>query len=127
MQRFVDLKVWQRSHELALAIYRMTESFPRDERFGLTSQIRRAATSVPTNIAEGSRRQRASDYARFLNIAESSLAEVEYLLMLARDLGYVGEQTVKPQLTEGGEIFAMLVALRRKVEDGSGAKGTSDF
>ena len=86
MQRFNDLKVWQRSHALVLEVYRRTASFPDGERFGLISQLRRAAVSVPTNIAEGSKRQRSQDYARFLNIAEGSLAEVEYLLLLSRDL-----------------------------------------
>lgn len=65
-QRFTDLKVWQRSHALVLAIYRATASFPADERFGITSQLRRAAVSVPSNIAEGAKRQGRLDYARFL-------------------------------------------------------------
>ena len=74
MQRFTELTVWQRSHELALEIYRLTERFPKDERFGVTSQLRRAAVSTASNIAEGSKRQHRRDYARFLNIAEASLA-----------------------------------------------------
>lgn len=72
MQRFQDLKVWQRSHALTLAIYHLTETFPADERFGLISQLRRAAASVPTNIAEGSKRRTRLEYARFLNMAEGS-------------------------------------------------------
>ena len=87
MQRFTELKVWQRSHGLALQLYRLTAAFPVEERFGLVTQIRRAAVSVPTNIAEGSKRQGKLDYARFLNIAEGSLVETEYLVMLSRDLG----------------------------------------
>ena len=87
MQRFQDIKVWQRSHALALEIYRLTESFPAKEQFGLTSQLRSAASSVPTNIAEGSKRLHQRDYARFLNMAEGSVAETEYLLILSRDLG----------------------------------------
>jgi len=75
MQKFQDLKVWQRSHALVREIYRLTVSFPRSEQFGLTSQIRRAAASVPTNIAEGSKRRTRQEYARFLNIAEGSAAE----------------------------------------------------
>jgi len=77
MQRFTELKVWQRSHELTLEVYRVTASFPSTERFGLISQPRRASASVPTNIAEGSKRQSNQEYARFLNIAEGSLAETE--------------------------------------------------
>ena len=89
MQRFVDLNVWQRSHKFVLAIYQATADFPNDERFGLISQVRRSAVSVPTNIAEGSKRKSRKDYARLLNIAEGSLAETEYLLMLSKDLGYL--------------------------------------
>jgi len=116
MQRFTDLKVWQRSHSLVLEVYRVTARFPEDERFGLVSQLRRAAVSVPCNIAEGTKRQRAPDYARFLNIAEGSLAETEYLLILSADLGYLGTE-MKDQLTgEAQEIARMLHALRQKVE-----------
>src|SRR5439155_650055 len=89
MQRFTDLLVWQRSHKLVLEVYRLTVGFPPDERFGLVSQLRRAAASVPTNIAEGSKRQSNPEYARFLNVAEGSLAETEYLLMLSKDLGFL--------------------------------------
>ncbi len=77
MQRFTELRVWQRSHALVLNVYRLTESFPQQERYGLTAQLRRAALSVPTNIAEGSKRLTSLEYARFLNIAEGSLAETE--------------------------------------------------
>ena len=116
MQRFTDLKVWQRSHALVLEIYRVTASFPDDERFGLISQLRRAAVSVPCNIAEGTKRQRAPDYARFLNIAEGSLAETEYLIILSADLGYLAA-TIKDQITgETQEIARMLHALRQKVD-----------
>src|ERR1035437_7903168 len=88
MQRFTELKGWQRSHALVLQVYSLTKTFPPDERYGLTAQLRRAVLSVPTNIAEGSKRQTNADYARFLNIAEGSLAETEYLLMVSRDLHY---------------------------------------
>jgi four helix bundle protein len=80
------------------------------------SQLRRAASSVPTNIAEGSKRARNQDYARFLNIAESSTAEVEYLVILVRDLGYIGPDASAPLLREADEIARMLHALRTKVE-----------
>jgi len=89
MQRFTELKVWQRAHALVLEIYRISASFPQEERFGVTSQLRRAITSVPTNIAEGSRRQGQQEYSRFLDVAQSSAAETEYLLILCRDLGYL--------------------------------------
>jgi len=119
MQRYTDLKVWQRSHAFVLEVYRLTEGFPSDERFGLTSQIRRAAVSVPTNIAEGAKRKGPQDYARFLNVAEASLAEAEYLLVLSRDLEYLGSEIADRWVSEASEISRMLYALRRKVEEGS--------
>ena len=119
MQSFRELKVWQRSHALVLELYRVTEAFPSQERFGIVSQLRRAAVSVPTNIAEGSRRLTPKDYARFLNLAEASLAETEYLLLLSRDLGYVAGDLTEPLVAEASEISRMLYALRRKVEQGS--------
>jgi four helix bundle protein len=119
MQHFTELKVWQRSHVLVLNLYRLTSQFPADERFGLTSQLRRAAASVPTNIAEGAKRTGKQDYARFLNIAQGSLAETEYLTMLSRDLGYLRAGRAKEILSELSEIAGMLHALRKKVEGGS--------
>ena len=98
-----------------LQIYRLTKSFPPEERYGLTSQLRRAALSVPTNVAEGSKRLTNPEYARFLNIAEASLAETEYLLMVSRDLGYLTAAVTKPVLNETGEIAKMLHSLRSKV------------
>ena len=121
MQRFTDLKVWQRGHELTLEVYRVTASFPSGKRFGLTSQLRRAAASVPTNIAEGSKRQSNQEYARFLNIAEGSLAETEYLLMLSRDLGFLARDSSETLLKEIAEIARMLSGLRKKVELGVAA------
>lgn len=115
MQRFQDLKVWQRSHALVLEIYRLTKSFPDAERFGIISQLRRAAASVPTNIAEGTERQGRQDYARFI-IAEGSLAEAEYLVLLSRDLGYLAPKASETALAETGEIARMLNALRVKIE-----------
>jgi len=119
MQRFSNLKVWQRSHALALEFYRQTKSFPDDERYGLTSQLRRAVTSIPTNLAEGSTRQTAGDYARFLNIAEGSTSETLYLLLLARDLGYLSQEQAAPLIIETEQIGKMLFALRRKVQAGA--------
>src|ERR1700745_93446 len=89
MQHFTNLVVWQRSHALVLDLYRLSAAFPAEERFGLISQLRRAAASVPTNIAEGAKRKSQRDYAPFLNLAEASLAEVESLILLSRDLDYL--------------------------------------
>jgi four helix bundle protein len=116
MQRFTDLKVWQRSHALVLSLYPLAATFPASERFGLSSQLKRAVTSVPANIAEGSKRQSKADFARFLNIAEGSLAETEYFVLLARDLDYLPAEATKSLLTEIDEIARMLHALRTKVE-----------
>jgi four helix bundle protein len=85
---FEDLVVWQKAHHLVLAVYRLTKDFPADERFGLTSQIRRAAVSVAANIAEGFSKRGKSDKARFFNIAQGSLEEVHYYLILGNDLGF---------------------------------------
>ena len=85
---FEDVQVWQKAHALVLAVYRFTERFPRHELFGLVSQLRRAAVSVPANIAEGFKKRGRSDKARFYNIAQGSLEECRYYLILARDLSY---------------------------------------
>jgi four helix bundle protein len=116
VKQFRQLDVWRRSHALALQIYRLSAKFPVEERFGLMTQIRRAVVSVPTNIAEGAKRQRKLDYARFLNISEGSLAETNYLLLLARDLGYSRAESIDSLIAESDEILRMLYALRRRVE-----------
>jgi four helix bundle protein len=118
MQQFRELKVWQKSHALVLNLYQLTKRIPADERFGLASQLRRAAVSIPTNIAEGTKRQGKHDYARFLNIAEGSLPETEYLLVLSCDLGYLRKQEIEQPLSEISEIARMLYAVRCKVEAG---------
>jgi len=85
MQPFERLEAWKVSHELALAVYRATESFPRQELYGLTSQARRAALSIPTNVVEGSAKRGPAEFRRFLDISLGSLAELAYLLIFARD------------------------------------------
>jgi four helix bundle protein len=116
MQRFTELKVRQRGHALVLSVYRMSAGFPLAERYGLLSLLRRAALSVPTNIAEGSKRLTSQEYARFLNIAEASLAETEYLLMVSRDLGYITPTIATKSFEEISELSKMLHGLRKKVE-----------
>jgi four helix bundle protein len=85
---FRDLMVWRKAHEFVLAVYRFTATFPKSEIYGLAQQMRRAAVSIPANIAEGFTRRGKIDKARFMNIAESSLEESRYYLILSRDLGY---------------------------------------
>lgn len=116
MQNFRELKVWGRAHALVLEIYRQTAGWPADERFGLVAQLRGAAVSVGCNIAEGSKRRRNPDFARFLNMAEGSLAEVEYLLLLSRDLSYISVEAAERLLKEIEEIARMLSGLRKSVE-----------
>ena len=87
MMRYERLKAWQAAHELALLIYRMTDRWPSNERFGLTIQLRRAALSAPTNIAEGAAKRGAREFRRFLDTALGSLSEVSYLLKFSRDYG----------------------------------------
>ncbi len=118
MQRFTDLAVWQRAHSLVLSVYRQTRDFPDEERFGLTAQLRRAVLSVPTNIAEGSKRRTRQDYARFLNIAEGSTAESQSLVIVARDLEFVAAAAAEILLEELDHVARMLCALRIKVERG---------
>lgn len=113
LERFEDLMVWQKAHQLALQIYRVTAQFPADEKFGLVSQMRRAAVSVPANIAEGFKKRSGKDKANFYNIAQGSLEELRYDLILARDLGYATETEPLAAITE--EIGRMLHGLIKAV------------
>jgi four helix bundle protein len=113
LERFEDLLVWQKAHQLVLDVYRMTGGFPTEERFGLVSQMRRAAVSVPANIAEGFKKRSEKDKANFYNIAQGSLEELRYYLILARDLGYVRDTT--PQADASLEIGRMLHGLIKAV------------
>jgi len=102
---FEDLLVWQKAHAFVLTIYRLTGSFPKHEIFGLTPQFRRAAVSIPANIAEGFRRRGASDKARFFNIAQASLEECRYYLILARDLEYADTQEANRLIQEVSKML----------------------
>src|SRR3990170_3468129 len=112
MKDFRSLQVWQRSHALVLEIYRVTREFPVDEAYGLRAQLRRAAASVPTNIAEGCGRGGDNDFARFVQIALGSASETEYHLLLARDLGYVKETEYQGIEVGVTEVKRMLSGLR---------------
>ena len=102
---FRDLQVWQKSHAFVLALYRFTESFPDREKFGLSHQMRRAAVSVPANIAEGFGKRSQPEKARFLNIAEGSLEECRYYLILAHDLGYGETDSLMETLEEASRLL----------------------
>jgi four helix bundle protein len=112
---FKDLIVWERSHRLALALYRATDTFPRHEVFGLSSQIRRAGASVPTNLAEGCGRWGDGDMGRFLQIAMGSASEVAYLILLARDLGYLPVHEYENLAAEMSEVRRMLTVFYKRV------------
>lgn len=92
IQTFSELVVWQKAHELTLQVYKLSEAYPKTEIFGLTSQSRRCAVSIPSNIAEGFKRKTRADSIHFYNIAEGSLEELKYQLLLAKDLDYLTEE-----------------------------------
>lgn len=115
MRPFQDLIVWQKSHSLVLELYAATANFPRDEQYALTSQLRRAAASVPTNIAEGSAAPGGREFGRYLSIALGSATELEYHLVLARDLGYLPHEHHAGLDARLAEVKRMIVSLRRSV------------
>ena len=102
---FQDLVVWRKAHELVLAVYSFTARFPKQETYGLTLQMRRAAISVPANIAEGFRRRGKADKARYMNMAEGSLEETRYYLILAQDLGYGDTSSLTTSLEEVSRLL----------------------
>jgi len=115
MKSFKDLKVWEASHALAIQVYRATKGFPTEELYGLTSQLRRAAASVPTNIAEGCGRGSDADLGRFIQIAMGSASETEYLLMLAHELGFLRNGELAAMSEQVIQVKRMLTALLKKL------------
>ena len=94
-RNFRNIKAWQHADSLAVSVYSKTKSFPREELYGITSQLRRASVSVPTNIAEGANREHNKEYLNFLYVARGSIAEIEYLLHLSKQLGYLNDDEYK--------------------------------
>ncbi|MHB8515625.1 MAG: four helix bundle protein [Dehalococcoidia bacterium] len=125
MQDYRKLKVWQKSHELTLAVYRASERFPRAEVYGITSQIRRSSSSVPTNIAEGCGRSSNADLLRFLHIALGSLNELSYQLLLCRDLGFLDPGAHARLAADVLEIQRMLGTLILKIKATSRERDTT--
>ena len=119
MQSFKKLQVWEKSHDLTLKIYGVTSHFPREEIYGLTSQIRRASASIPTNIAEGCGRESSADFARFLQIAMGSASETEYLILLAHDLKYLTTDQYDELMDTIIRIKKMLINLQKSVRNRS--------
>ncbi len=115
IRSFKDLKVWQRSMDLAIVLYKITRQFPKEELYGMTSQIRKAAVSVPSNIAEGFGRYHNKEYKQFLHIALGSCAEITTQMILAMRLEYTPSAAAEKILNELEEISKMLMALILKV------------
>ena len=122
MQDYRKLKVWEKAHAFTLVVYTTTRAFPRDEIYGLTSQIRRCAVSVPSNIVEGCGRGSNPELVKFLHYALGSANELEYQLLLSRDLGYVAADAHSSLATNVLEIKRMLAALIVKIKQGPNTK-----
>ncbi len=116
MRDFRKLSVWQKSHQLTLAVYRASVEFPQHELYGLTSQIRRSSASIPANIAEGAGREGDKEFARYLTVASGSACETEYHLLLAKDLGYLEERTYEELDDQVQEIKRMLTGFIRRLK-----------
>jgi four helix bundle protein len=119
LKDFRDLNVWQKSHALVLAVFKASQRFPREELYSLTSQLRRAAASVPANISEGCGRGSDPEFGRFLQMAMGSASETEYHLLLANDLHYLDETAFKELTRDVVEVKRMLASLLGKVKGGS--------
>ncbi|MGZ3689771.1 MAG: four helix bundle protein [Bdellovibrionota bacterium] len=116
MKDFKDLRVWEKAHSLTIGVYRATREFPKEELFGITSQMRRAASSIGANIAEGSGRRSDGDLTRFLHIARGSAAELEYHLLLARDLDLMSRATSELLGKQVDEVQRMRTSLIQQVQ-----------
>ncbi|MEP7136853.1 MAG: four helix bundle protein [Chloroflexota bacterium] len=116
MKDFRTLKVWEKAHALTLTIYKATEGFPKQELYSLTNQIQRAAVSIPANIAEGCGKDSDAELKRYFTIAMGSASELEYLLLLAHDLGYIQENIYQPMQTDLVETRKMLNAFIQRLK-----------
>jgi four helix bundle protein len=116
MRNYEDLQVLQKAHSLTLAIYKVTHGFPNEEKFGLTSQIRRSCASIGANLAEGCGRRSDGEMGRFVQIAMGSGAELSYHLLLARDLGLVSKASFEPLRSDLSEVMRMLSSLSQKLK-----------
>jgi four helix bundle protein len=119
MQDFRNLKVWHKAHALTLDVYRATRKFPDDERFGLTSQLRRSCASTPANLAEGCGRSGDTDFARFVNIAMGSACETDYHLLLSHDLDYLSSDQYKTLFDQVCEVKRMLASFEQTLRNKS--------
>ena len=116
LKSYRDLTAWRRAMDLAVSVYEMTREFPENERYGLTNQLRRAAVSIPSNVAEGQGRSTSRDFLHFLSVAYGSLQEVETQLILAQRLGFASEQKIDSILAQCGEVGRLTNGLRRSLK-----------
>ena len=119
MVHWKNLKVWQKSHALVLDVYTVTRSFPKDELFGLTSQVRRSVSSVPANLVEGQSRNTTKEYLQFLYNARGSLEETRYHLLLAKDLTYLKDETYNHLESQYEQTSKMLNSLIKSIKKGT--------
>jgi len=124
MRDFRQLKVWTKAHELTLEIYRVTSRFPKEELYGITSQMRRCSASIPANIAEGCGRSGDGDFHRFLTMAAGSSVELEYFLLLSHDLGFIKKEAHEVTNRKVMEVQKMLAVLSRTVNEARRRPGT---
>lgn len=125
MRNYQDLQVWNKAHTLTLDLYRTSRGFPREEIYGLTSQVRRAALSIGSNLAEGCGRRTSNELARFVRIAMGSASELDYQLRVCRDLGYLKADDFQRTSKNLTEVRKMLTAFLSKVEEQSEAKASA--
>jgi len=117
MRNYKDLVVWEKAHRLTLAVYKITQVFPKEERFGLTSQVRRVSASIAANLAEGCGRRSDGEMARFVQIAMGSGAELSYHFLLANDLGFMKAAEYESLSADLGEVMRMLSALSGRLRN----------
>lgn len=114
IKTFKDLLVWQKAHALVLEIYKVTQNFPNEEKFGLTSQLRRAMISVPANVAEGFKKRSLNEKLHYFNISQSSLEETKYYLILSKDLGFLSDSKFEELADEVSRMLDALVISLKK-------------
>jgi four helix bundle protein len=117
MRNYRDLQVWKKAHDLTLALYRISQRFPREEIYGITGQLRRAAVSIGANLAEGCGRRSSSELARFVRIAMGSASELDYHLMLSRDLGFMTSDDFATASVTLTEVRKMLTSFLQSIEE----------
>ncbi|MGD1921648.1 MAG: four helix bundle protein [Pleurocapsa sp.] len=115
MQDFTKLQVWQKAHTFTINLYKISSTFPKEEKFGLTNQIRRASVSIESNLAEGAGRNSNKDFSRFLDIAQGSAFEVKCQILIAKDLGYIENSKSKLLIDKISEVSRMITSLNQKL------------